>query len=137
MLQNSLTRITYLTILAILGCSEKMDNESARKQLKGAYDLSVGQTGLQLNSNFLSSELRLHDDGTFTLNCAYKVVSQETVSGRWSVSEGKVQFDRFKDCAGVWPVTNSGAASLLVSFSKPLTIMLSPDLPVYYIKRPT
>lgn len=131
-----LATIVSLAAIWLLGCQRVPSPMEAKKELIGQYKLFIGADKTFIrNKDLLSSTLVLRSDGTFEEECIFQNKGRSTIDGSWHYFEGNVQFSRFRDCAGVWPseiVKEDGAASLIVRFSKPPIILISPDVNVFY-----
>jgi hypothetical protein len=131
---------TFLLAIAMVmyGCSKAGDAAQDREKLVGSYRIVVGTNQPVARKDLEGSELKLSSDGTFSLICRYAASKADSVSGSWSYSSGHVQFNVFRDCAGVWPRSSGErgeSANLIVELTSPTTILLSPDANVRYEKR--
>lgn len=129
-----LQKISLVTGLSVFlfGCGCPSERELA-EQLVGEYKLIVGSNQPVHNEQFLSSTLIIYENGKFRLNCANKNGGSEILSGTWEVDGQHIYFDRFVDCAGVWPteLADTGA-NLIVECSNPPIILIDPDINVFY-----
>lgn len=129
--------VAFVGMLCILGCQKHQLPEEAKKVLIGEYDLFIGSNQNYERKDIDSSSLKLLSDGTFRQQCKYKDNTEIVLDGTWNYSKGKVNFSKFADCAGAWPVnwaTKDGGASLVVEMSDSPTILLNPDISIFYAK---
>ena len=109
--------------------------DEAKSKLTGTYDLVVGANQMVSRKDFARSTLTLVNDGTFVQDCVFTNGQTETVRGEWNYSDKQIKLSSFKDCAGAWPASSDGkatGASLVVELTAPPTILVSPDMNLYY-----
>lgn len=114
--------------IACANCGRDPDPAEARVQLTRQYRLILNSRAVDPQLD--SSDLVLRADGTFVQRCRFKHKPGEEVIGTWSFSPPhNVFFSHFRDCARVFGgVSRDNAASLIVEFSNPPVIVLSPDV---------
>jgi hypothetical protein len=116
-----------------------MVTDEMKGKLSGTYELIVGPKQPISRKDLLRSSLTMTQDGRFSQVCVFQGGVTEAIDGTWNLIEGGIQFSSFKDCAGVWPLNlkgNDTGASLIIEMSSPPTILLSPDVNVYYRRLP-
>jgi hypothetical protein len=114
--------------IACANCGRDPGPAEARLQLTRQYRLVLNSR--TVDPQLDSSDLVLRADGTFVQRCRFKDRPREEVAGTWSFSPPRnVFFSRFRDCARVFgDFPPDGGASLIVEFSNPPVIVLSPDI---------
>ena len=118
---------TVIVGIAFANCGRDPDPAEARVQVTRQYRLVLNAPAV--DPQFDSSDLVLRADGTFVQRCRFKHKPADDVTGTWSFSPPhNVFFSQFRDCARVFGgVFRDEAASLIVEFSNPPVIVLSPD----------
>jgi len=126
-------------VLVLIGLSASACNSKSgialKDRLPGQYELFVGSNQPYSRHDFVKSTLLINQDGSYTLTCHYQAESSNSAtSGRWHVYDSEklgVEFENFKDCAGVWQWTTT-SVNLIVEGDRNPQILLNPDINIFY-----
>jgi hypothetical protein len=116
------------------GCSKSPNDELDLAKVSGQYKFMGGDPQSFRRKDFAEERLTLSPNGSFRQECRYAKGQVAIVEGSWSIQGGAVVFSTFSDCAGIWPLLDGrlGSASLILEKTRPMTILISPDLNVRY-----
>jgi hypothetical protein len=127
-----LRRIGLLLAISLGACQAR---PLSKTDLPGKYELRIGTNQQYRRHDFTASMLQVNADGTFEQTCSYNSTAQAVARGKWELSSGgrDIHFERFLDCAGMWPESWTGiGATLLLEGGAPPLILLDPDINIYY-----
>jgi len=130
--RNCLPVLVMLALSMICGCQRHLSPEQAKQRLVGSYALAVGHDCA--SRGVRSSTLVLRPDGTYDQHIEFthgEVVDE--VGQAWSY-DGGVHFSNFRITAtgDLHKHAPETEASLLVEFSHPVVILLSPSSDCFY-----
>jgi len=126
--------VACVLVAATLSCVKSPPDDPHPRRFVGKYELRVGTNQDVRRKDFRSGVLRLDANGTFQAECIHEGAPTTQDSGTWKVQRNRLYVDPLSDCVGVWPEGSSSRVltGLVIENTKPLTLVLSADLNVYY-----